>query len=226
MGQADRPPPPPLNLVGDYGGGSLFLCLGLLAALTRARETGQGAVVDAAILDGTASMMGVVGSLSRLGQWTGRRQDNLIDGGAPYYRCYACEDGGYMAVAPIEAHFFAEMLSVLGIDPDEYGGQNDRDAWPRQHALLERTFARRTRDEWAALFDGSDACVTPVLAYEEAMDHPQNAARGLYEGGAPKVAPVIGEGAAPRTAHTRGADGSAILAELGYTDAEVQALLA
>lgn len=224
MGEAGRPPTPPLNLVGDYGGGSLFLCLGLLAALTRARETGEGSVVDAAILDGVASMMGVVGSLAALGQWTGERQDNLIDGGAPYYRCYACADGGYVAVAPIEARFFALMLAGLDIDQSEYGDQNDRAAWARQHAMLEARFAERSRDDWAAVFDGTDACVTPVLSYEEAMDHPQNEARGLYAeaGGTrqPKVAPVVGAGA-PLPEASAGGD---VLAELGYTDEERAAL--
>ena len=230
MGEAGRPPVPPINFVGDYGGGSMFLIMGLLAGVIEARTTGRGRVVDAAILDGTASFMGVVASLEALGQWSGARSDNLIDGGAPFYRCYEAKDGGWLAVAPIEPQFLAEMLAVIGVGPSEYGAQMDKAEWPRQRALLESVFARRTRDEWAAAFDATDACVTPVLSYAEAMEHPQNQARALYEarGGrrAPKVAPVMGvEAAAPR-APERGADGAAVLRELGYTDDEAAALLA
>ena len=212
MGEAGRPPTPPLNLVGDYGGGSLFMVRGLLAGLLRAKTTGEGSVVDAAIVDGVASLMGVVPSLAALGMWSAERQDNMIDGGAPYYRCYACKDGGYMAAGPIEPQFFAQMLAILGIDPSEYGGQNDKDAWPRQHALLEARFGERTRDEWAATCGGTAACVPPVLTWREARAHPQGAARNLYPDAQgrvqPKVAPVLGEHAAPvpplpeRGAHT------------------------
>ena len=230
MGEAGRPPTPPINFVGDYGGGSMFLVMGLLAGVIEARATGQGRVVDAAILDGTASFMGVVSSLDALGQWSGVREDNLIDGGAPFYRCYRTQDGGWMAVAPIEPQFLAQMLGVIGVDPSEYGAQMDKAEWPRQRALLEGVFARRTRDEWAAAFDATDACVTPVLSYAEAMDHPQNQARALYEarGGRtePKVAPMMGEGAAVPNAVERGADGKAVLTELGYTEEEAERLLA
>ena len=228
MGEAGHPPMPPLNFVGDYGGGSLFLVMGLLAGIIEARATGQGRVVDAAILDGTASFMGVVASLGAMGQWTGEREDNLIDGGAPFYRCYATSDAKWLAVAPVEPQFLAIMLEVLGIDPSEYGTQLDKAEWPRQRALLERGFAERTRDEWAAVFDGTDACVTPVLAFAEAMEHPQNQARALYaaRGGMtqPKVAPVMGAAPAPAMPE-RGGDGRAVLGELGYTDEEAEALL-
>ena len=221
MGEAGRPPTPPLNLVGDYGGGSLFLVTGLLAGLLRARTTGEGSVVDAAIVDGVASLMGIVPSLAALGMWSEERQDNMIDGGAPYYRCYACRDGGYMAAGPIEPQFFAIMLDVLGIDPAAYGGQNDKDRWPAQHAMLEATFAERTRDEWAAVFSGTDACVTPVLTWREAREHPQGAARNLYPAAQnhvqPKVAPVIGADAPVPPLPDRGAHTSEVLGELGLT---------
>ena len=229
MGEAGRPPPPPLNLVGDYGGGSMFLVTGLLAGLLRARTTGEGSVVDAAIVDGVASLMGVVPSLAALGLWSPGRQANMIDGGAPYYRCYACRDGGYVAAGPIEPQFLAIMLETLGIDPGEYGAQNDKDEWPRQHALLEARFAERARDEWAAVFDGTDACVTPVLSWQEARTHPQGVARGLYpeEDGRvqPKVAPATGAADAPvPPLPARGAHTEAVLSGLGLSAAAIARL--
>lgn len=230
MGENGAPPPPPLNLVGDYGGGSLFLAFGVVSALLTAKQTGRGAVVDAAIVDGVASMMGVVHSLGALGQWTPARRDNLLDGGAPFYRCYTCKDGGYLAVAPLEPQFFREMLKRLDIAEDEYGAQLDKAEWPRQHALLEEVFARRTRDEWAALFDGVDACVTPVLSYEEAETHPQGRARGLYEEAhgrkQPKTAPVVGGGAEIPLMSAPGAETEAVLKEAGFSEEEIAALTA
>ena len=230
MGEAGRPPTPPLNLVGDYGGGSLFLVTGLLAGLLRARTTGEGSVVDAAIVDGVASLMGVVPSLAALGMWSAERQDNMIDGGAPYYRCYACQDGGYMAAGPIEPQFFAIMLDTLGIDPSDYGGQNDKERWPKQHAMLEAKFAERTRDEWAAAFAGTDACVTPVLTWREAREHPQGAARALYpethDRVQPKVAPVLGTDAPVPPLPDRGAHTDEVLSGLGLTADDIARLSA
>ncbi len=177
MGAADRTPPPPLNLVGDFGGGSLFLLTGLLAGLLKAQKTGEGEVVDAAIIDGVNSMMGIVHSFASLKQWSPERQRNLLDGGAPYYRCYRTADELFMAVGCIEPQFFDEMLKLLQISTEEYGGQNDFAKWPAQHELLTKTFAAKTRDTWAEVFDGTDTCVTPVLDYTEAVNHPQNMAR-------------------------------------------------
>ncbi|MCD7107786.1 CoA transferase [Rhizobium sp. DKSPLA3] len=177
LGKDGEPPPPPLNLVGDFGGGSLFLALGIVSALLRAQKTGTGDIIDASILDGTSSMMGVVHSLTANGQWTAARGANLLDGGAPFYRCYRTSDHKFMAAGAIEPQFFARMLGVLGIDPVDFGPQNDPAAWPAQHRILEKVFASRNRDDWAALFDGVDACVTPVLDYLEAPSHPQNRAR-------------------------------------------------
>ncbi len=178
MGEAGRPPSPPLNLVGDYGGGSLFLAMGMLAALSRARTTGVGDVVDAAIIDGVASMFGIIRSLDGLQRWTTDRAQNVLDGGAPFYRCFETADHKFMAVGAIEPQFFEKLLSVLTIDPDHFGDQRDEGRWPEQHKILEKTFSQHSRDHWAALFDGVDACVTPVLDYNEAPLHPQNIARG------------------------------------------------
>ncbi len=173
MGEADRPPPPPLNLVGDFGGGSMFLITGILAAL----YSGRGQVVDAAIVDGVTSMMGMFHGLHAAGGWRPERQSNWLDGGVPYYRCYTCADGRFVAVGAIEAKFFAELLARLGIAPEEFGGQHDMALHPQQMARLEAEFARKSMAEWAEVFAGSDACVTPVLTYEEVADDPHMAAR-------------------------------------------------
>lgn len=221
MGEADRPPSPPINLVGDYGGGSLFLVAGVLAALIAARETGKGDVVDAAIVDGTLSMFGMMFSLASLGRWTPARAANMLDGGMPYYRCYATSDGRFMAVGCLEPQFFAEMLRILDLDASEYGDRHDRALHARQHRLLERVFASRTMADWASAFDGSDACVTPVLTYEEAASHPQMKARSavVSPGGLaqPNLAPRFSrhDDIGARHQHRQGADTDAILRELG-----------
>lgn len=181
IGKKDEAPAPPLNLVGDYGGGSLFLALGILSALLKAQKTGKGDVVDAAIIDGVSSMMGIVHSVKSFGRWSEKREDNVLDGGAPFYRCYKTKDEKFMAIGCIEAKFFALMLDILQVSPDIYGNQNDKTDWPRQHQLLESVYASKTRDEWAELFSGTDACVTPVLDLAEAQDHPHNQARVSHQ---------------------------------------------
>ena len=204
MGKADTPPPVPLNLIGDFGGGSLFLVMGMLAALLKAAKTGQGDVVDAAMIDGVSSMMGIIYSLEALGQWSPDRGTNLLDGGMPFYRCYATKDGKYMAVGCIEPQFFTIMLDRLAIDAGSFGGQMDKSKHAEQHARLEAIFATKTRDEWADIFDGTDACVTAVLDYQEAQNHPQNVARGGFKKAGPfthaRPAPVFnGKPAATNT---------------------------
>lgn len=179
MGSAGSPPPVPLNLVGDYGGGSMFLLTGVLAALASARATGKGQVVDAAIVDGVTMMTALFSAWRASGSWSDRREDNLLDGGAPFYRCYRCADGEYIAVGPLEPAFFRAFLRGLGLPEDM--PQNDRAGWPEMAALFADRIAQRTRDEWAQLFDGTDACVTPVLNWEEAARHPHNVARCSIE---------------------------------------------
>lgn len=230
MGEDGRPPPPPINLVGDYGGGSLFLLSGLLAALWKAARTGEGDVVDAAIIDGANSMMGIVHSLAHIGQWNAERQGNLLDGGAPFYRCYETKDGGYMAVGCLEPQFFAEMLARLEISAEDFGGQYDFSAWPTQHDTLAGKFSEKTRDEWAAIFDASDACVTPALSYEEAAAHPQNAARKslVCEENVtlPGPAPRFQNAAAPVNFEVaqKSADARSILKTSGLDEDRIQAL--
>ena len=191
MGTPDAPPPVPLNLVGDYGGGAMFLIAGLLGAILSAQKTGRGQVVDACISDGAASLMSLFYAWAPNGLWHDMPGSNLLDGAAPFYRCYRCADGRDVAVACLEPQFFAQMMKGLGLDGERYD-QNDRAEWPALQAKLAETFATRTRDEWAELFARSDACVTPVLAMAEAPSHPHNRARQtfVHRGEAPQPAPA------------------------------------
>lgn len=188
MGEADRPPSPPLNLVGDYGGGALMLVAGVLAALLEARTTGKGRIVDAAMTDGAALLGGLFQALRVQGVWSDRRGANLLDGGAPFYRCYACRDGGFVAVAALEPRFYAALLAGLEIAPAE-APQYDPAAWPALHARFAALFATRDRDDWVAHFAGTEACVTPVLSLAEAPEHPHNRARAVFAQGLPAPAP-------------------------------------
>jgi len=179
LGDADRPPPPPLNLVGDYGGGGTFLALGVLAALFERERSGLGQVVDAAMVDGVASLLTVYHDLLAHGAWTDDREANVVDGGAPWYRCYRTADGRFVAVATLEPPFYALLLEKLGLDPDEWP-MADRARWPRLREELEAIFGSRTRDDWEDLFAGSDACVTPVHTLAEARESPHLVARGTF----------------------------------------------
>lgn len=179
MGEPGRPPMPPLNLIGDYGGGGLFAAFGLVAALLHSQRTGQGQVVDAAMLDGSASQMTMIYGLLASGRWSIERGQNLLDGAAPFYRCYTCADGRYLAVGSIEPQFFTAMMTGVGLDPEAWD-QADRSQWPILSEHLAEIFATRPRDHWAEMFDGSDACIAPVLTMAEAASHPHNRARGGY----------------------------------------------
>ena len=179
MGEPDRPPRPPLNVVGDYGGGALLLVTGVLAALLEAKTSGRGRVVDAAMTDGSALLTSLFHALSARGLWNEARGANLLDGGAPFYRCYACRDGRFVAVGALEPQFYAALLDGLGV-PAAEAPQFDTAGWDRLHARFTAAFATRDRDDWAARFADSDACVTPVLSLDEAPRHPHNAARGTF----------------------------------------------
>lgn len=179
MGEPDRPPRPPLNLIGDYAGGAMMLVTGVLAGLLEARTTGKGRVVDAAMTDGSAMLMSLFLALGARGLWSEARGGNLLDGGAPFYRCYGCRDGRFIAVGALEPQFYAALIAGLGLEPDS-APQFDIPAWPAMHSRFEAIFATRDRDDWAALFQGTDACVTPVLTLAEAADHPHNAARRTF----------------------------------------------
>ena len=169
----------PLNLVGDYGGGALYLVMGLLAGIIAARRTGLGQVVDCAICDGAASLMAMFTDLAAQGRWIDEREANVLDGGAPFYRTFACSDGNHIAVGPLEPRFYAQLCRLAGLD-ESGGDRNDPAAWPALHAKLEALFRTRTRDDWCAAFANSDACVAPVLSLSEAPSHPHLAARQTF----------------------------------------------
>lgn len=200
IGTAGSRPTAPLNLVGDFGGGSAFLVIGILAALWERSRSGLGQVVDAAIVDGTSALAQLIWTLRGLGAWTDERAANLLDTGAPFYDTYECADGRYVAVGALEPQFYAALLDGLGLAGEDLPAQLDRSGWPRLRARFSERFATRTRDEWAAAFADVDACVTPVLTFAEAADHPHLASRGtiaISPDGVPYAAP------APRFSRTR-----------------------
>jgi alpha-methylacyl-CoA racemase len=192
IGHAGGRPVLPLNLVGDFGGGSMLLLVGVLAALWEARSSGQGQVVDAAMVDGASLLMQMTWAFYGQGQWSDERESNLLDGGTPFYDTYTCADGRHVAVGPLEPKFFARLLDGLGLDAAELPAQYDTAGWPTLRARFTATFATRTRDEWVAVFDGTDACVTPVLALAEVAEHPHLKARGtvVAPDGVPQAAPA------------------------------------
>ncbi|PNE37972.1 carnitine dehydratase [Streptomyces noursei] len=180
IGPPDGPPAIPANLLGDYAGGSLYLVIGVLAALQHARtEGGAGQVVDAAIVDGTAHLTAMIHGMLAAGGWQDRRGTNLLDGGTPFYGAYETADGGYMAVGALEQRFYAEFIRLLGI-ADEVPSRDDLAAWEQLRTAIAARFRTRTRDEWTAVFQDSDACVAPVLSLREAPAHPHLAARGTF----------------------------------------------
>jgi len=190
-GDGERPVPP-LNLVGDYGGGSMLLVVGVLAALFEARGSGEGQVVDAAMVDGASLLLQTVWSMLGQRLWRDEPATNLLDGHAPFYDTYTCADGKFVAVGAIESPFYAALLKGLGIDPAGLPAQLDTTAWPQTKARFTEVFASRTRDEWAEVFAGTDACVTPVLTFAEAAEHPHLVARNtiIARDGKPEAAPA------------------------------------
>jgi alpha-methylacyl-CoA racemase len=232
IGRKGERPVPPLNLVGDYGGGGMLLAVGVLAALLEAKGSGRGQVVDAAMVDGAALLMAPIYAMKARGGWSNERGTNRLDGTAVYYDTYECSDGRWLAVGPIEPQFWAEMLRLLGLDPARFEKRNDPAHWPALKAELAAVFRSRTRDDWAAVFEGTDACVCAVLDMEEAPRHPHMAARGTFlsRDGAVQPAP------APRFSRTvteaggtpplRGEQNAEVLAGAGFSTAEIDALRA
>jgi len=178
IGQYGQPPTIPLNLLGDFAGGALYMAFGLLAGIIEARNSGKGQVVDAAIVDGVMSLQTSLFGMLAAGMHNPERGTNALDSGAHFYNVYQCADGRWVSVAPIEGRFHSELLSRLEIDPEAIGDHQDRQNWPKARALLVERFKTRTRDEWRALLEGTDACFAPVLSWEEARQHPHIAARG------------------------------------------------
>jgi alpha-methylacyl-CoA racemase len=224
IGRADGPPQVPLNLVGDFAGGSLYLAVGILAALRHAEATGRGQVIDAAIVDGTAHLATMMFGLMSAGAWQPQRGANLLDTGSPFYDVYQTSDGEYMAVGPLEPRFYDEFVKLLGADTDDLPSRYDLTTWPELRKRFAEIFATRTRSEWTDVFEGSDACVSPVLSLAEARHHPHIAARGTLEerdgfvqpAPAPRFSRTPPQPPAPPAlpgTHTRDA-----LAEWGFTD--------
>lgn len=229
VGIADDPVPP-LNLVGDFGGGGMLLALGVVAGVLHARESGEGQVVDAAMVDGSALLTASHHGYMADGWWEPRRQSNLLDGAAPFYTTYRTSDGEHVAVGALEPQFFTALLEGLGLTADDVGPQNDRDAWPAMRERFAGIFSTMTRDEWASHFESTDACVAPVLSLAEAPTHPHNLARTTFR----EVDGVTQPGPAPRFSVTTpdlgkppgtpGEDTDAVLTHLGYSHDEIGTL--
>jgi alpha-methylacyl-CoA racemase len=230
IGRAGEAPVPPLNLVGDYGGGGMLLAFGVACALVEARASGRGQVVDAAMVDGASLLATMLYGMQAAGQWTDARGANALDSGAPWYDTYATRDGRYVAVGAIEPRFYAALLQGLGLDAERLPAQHDRAGWPTLRSRFAAAFGTRTRDEWCAVFDGVDACVAPVLTFGEAAAHPQARARAAHvtlDGVVqPAPAPRLSRtpGAARRPPPESGEGGAAALRDWGF-DAEAIARL-
>ena len=231
IGPKDGPPTPPLNLIGDFGGGALYLALGVVSALLSARATGKGQVLDVAMVDGAASLITAAYGLHSLGLFKDERGTNSLDGGAHFYGAYETKDGKYISIASIEPQFYAELKERLGLKDEDLYEQHDREHWPDNRDRLEALFRQRTRDEWCEILEGTDVCFAPVLAFGEAPSHPHNKVRNTFI----EVDGVVQPAPAPRFSGTPlgtpygapppGADTSDKLADWGFSGEEVAALL-
>jgi alpha-methylacyl-CoA racemase len=226
FGTAGEAPPTPLNVIGDLGGGSMFLLLGVLAALLERKQSGLGQVVDAAICDGTVSLLSTIHGLKGIQYWDTEREQNLLDGGAPFYRSYLCKDGRSISVGAIEPQFYTQLLTILDLDfgGSDYFAQMDKAQWPARRAQMAARILEKTRDEWAALFEGSDACVAPILDMDEAEHYAHNVVRKnlvrrdnvLQSAPAPRFSRTPGE--IQHSPVAEGADTVSIMAGLGWND--------
>ena len=200
IGRTGDRPLPPLNLVGDFGGGALYLALGVVAALLEAQKSGKGQVVDAAMVDGASSLMTAIYGIKAAGMWTNNRGENLLDTGAHFYEVYETSDGKFVSIGSIEAKFYEELLELSGLKGQELPNQMDRTAWPALKEQLTKIFKSKTRDEWCKIMERSDVCFAPVLSMEEAPKHPHNRHRGTFV----EVEGVVQPGPAPRFSRTPG----------------------
>lgn len=230
VGLRGGPPVPPLNLAGDFGGGGLYLALGIVSAVLEARGSGRGQVVDAAMVDGSASLMTLMYGMRAAGAWTDQRGSNRLDSGAPWYSVYETRDGRYVALASNEPRFYAVSLRLMGLNAAELPDQHDTRSWPEMNAMFAKVFKTRTRDEWCSLMEGEEVCFAPVLSMAEAPEHPHLKARGTFV----EVDGVVQPAPAPRFSRTPGAiqrgasspgqhTGEA-LADWGFTAAELAKL--
>ncbi len=200
VGRKGERPVPPLNIAGDFGGGSMFLLVGILSALYERQASGKGQVVDAAMVDGSSVLIQMMWAFRASGSWSDERGVNMLDTGAPYYDTYECADGRHVAVGAIEPQFYAAMLEGLGLDATDLPAQNDVSSWPTLKRIFAEAFAKRDRDHWATVFATSDACVTPVLAFNEVLDEPHIAERDtFYDSGSDGLQPLP----APRFSRSR-----------------------
>ena len=232
MGRKDTGPVPPLNLVGDFGGGGMYLAYGIVCALLSARATGEGQVVDAAMVDGAASLMSFFYGMLHTGFATEGRGENMLDTGAHFYDVYECADGGWISIGSIEPQFYAELVQKLGLDPGHFADQHDRSRWPELKEKVAAVVATKARDEWDAILEGSDVCYAPVLTVSEAKEHPHHVARGTFvesggivqPGPAPRLSRTPGEIRRP-PAHA-GQHTDEVLAEMGLDAGRIAALRA
>ena len=230
MGRAGEAPVPPLNLVGDFGGGGMYLAFGIVCAILEARQSGEGQVVDAAMVDGAASLMTFFHGFRAMGIWNDERGTNLLDTGAHFYDVFECSDGEYVSIGSIEPQFYAELREKLELSDEKWDQQMSRSMWPELKAELAAIFKRRTRDEWCELMEHSDICFAPVLSMEEAPKHPHNVHRGTFV----ERNGVVQPGPAPRFSRTEaeiqrppahaGQHTDELLADVGYAAEEISAL--
>lgn len=230
-GRAGEKPTPPINMIGDFGGGGMMLAFGMTAALLSAAKTGRGQVIDAAMTDGSAMLMAMIWGFLGSGVWKDERGVNLLDTGAHFYDTYACMDGGYISIGSIEPQFYAELRARAGLaDDHEFDAQMDSSLWPALKTKLAALFRTKTRDEWCRLMEMTDVCFAPVLSMREAPSHPHNAARGTFidvgDMTQPAPAPRYSETVTgqPSPSPRPGMDTDAVLAAAGYADAEIRRL--
>ncbi len=229
IGTKDKPVPP-LNLVGDFGGGALYLAMGLLAGLLEAQKSGKGQVVDTAMTEGAASLMAMFYGMKAAGHWGPNRRQNLLDGGAPFYDTYQTSDGKFIAIGSIEPQFFMLLRQAAGLEDELFDAQMDPRKWPEQKAVVEAAIKTKTRDEWCEIMEGTDICFAPVLSMDEAPTHPHNAAREAYT----EIDGILQPNAAPRFSRTPGEAKTppphigqhtrAVLTDWGFSDAEISEL--
>jgi alpha-methylacyl-CoA racemase len=233
MGRRNEKPVPPLNLVGDMGGGGMLLVNGILAALLEAANSGRGQVIDAAMVDGAAQLMWMFHGFESQGMWdASQREANMLDGGAHFYDTYECADGEYISIGSIEPQFYALLMEKAGLSEEEFGEQNNPSLWPRMKAQLTAVFKQKTRAEWCALMEGSDVCFAPVISFTEAPHYPANKARNTYI----EVDGVTQPAPAPRFSRTpsevlhgvrdAGEDTEAVLSAMGFGEQEIGKLRA
>ncbi|MEM5516461.1 CaiB/BaiF CoA-transferase family protein [Henriciella sp. AS95] len=214
IGEKNGPPVPPLNLVGDFGGGGLMLAFGMVCAMMEAKGSGQGQIVDAAMVDGAALLTAGVHGMLAQGMFQEKRGETILNGGAPFYAVYECSDGEHITIGSLEPQFFAELMARLDVDEETFGNRNDPRQWPDQRAMLEAIFKTRTRDEWTAILEDTDVCFAPVLRMTEAPSHPHNKSRGVFVDVDGSVQPAP----APRFSRTPAGDCTPSMAPGTHTD--------